>query len=534
MKARTFFAFLPLPVAFVTMLVLAVKGYDFVLTDFLDGLIDWYESTLGQLVEELHIKERFEELARSLGFHVELQPHWKHVFILMWLFLSRYAGGSSEGQPVRLWFMRVWAFVCAFGAGLMAGSDFYDRSAVFLWPVAGFFLFVSGALGWGVASGQAGSRRSRLLLLACLALFVGAGYFAWSGAWLRYTWEMSEYYRSPGLTALVVAALALAVLLFVAGLPGGSERTGSLLERLAANPGRRVGGELLGVFSFVVLALVVLPAFQRTPDKIEPFAVGDPSRNTFRECAHLDDHEACLDMVRIAATGAFQTADDGGGKPGPAVAVGAFRISRTEITVAQFAEFLNDSGQGTRKPSSTLCKWTRGSWPPGSENLPATCITWADADAYARWLSRKSGRAYRLPTAAEWQYAASEGAVFEVPWGSDQKAACKFGNFWSLSGPCVGADPYDRTAPVGSFGESSKHLADMWGNVREWTEDCPYSAQGAAASWSLERLLGPQCARRLRGGGWYGIPDDARFANRDGYLISYVDDGAGFRVARTD
>ena len=106
-----------------------------------------------------------------------------------------------------------------------------------------------------------------------------------------------------------------------------------------------------------------------------------------------------------------------------------------EVTVGEFAEFAEATGLG-----AAGCETYEGEWRvdpalgwrdagfPQTSAHPVTCVSWQDATAYAAWLSQKTGHAYRLPTASEWEYAARGGADVETPWGADAAAACKSAN----------------------------------------------------------------------------------------------------------
>ncbi len=155
-----------------------------------------------------------------------------------------------------------------------------------------------------------------------------------------------------------------------------------------------------------------------------------------------------------------------------------FAIGEYPVTRAQFRAFLADTG---RKPGGLCGQPANAGAPrptfesPGyfqTEQDPAVCVSIGDAIAYAAWLNRKAGRdgAYRLPTEAEWEFAARAGSHAPYPWGPAEAEGCSFGNFAG----CGSA--YRNTAPVGRFKRNAFGLADMIGNVRAWSLSCLHEA----------------------------------------------------------
>ncbi len=108
------------------------------------------------------------------------------------------------------------------------------------------------------------------------------------------------------------------------------------------------------------------------------------------------------------------------------------------------------------------------------------CVSWNDARAYAQWLSRKTAKRYRLPTEAEWEYAARAGSVAARYWGDDPVQTCRFANVadqsrfqtWGFGQRHECTDGHYFTAPAGGYSPNRFGLYDMLGNVWEWTEDC--------------------------------------------------------------
>src|SRR5476651_1888340 len=186
---------------------------------------------------------------------------------------------------------------------------------------------------------------------------------------------------------------------------------------------------------------------------------------------------------------------------------------------------------------------------PGFEQTdrdPAVCITWNDAMAYVGWLGRTTGKAYRLPTEAEWEYAARAGSKSSRFWGDSRDGACLYGNFADLTAAAAFkteprhevvfycSDGVVYTAPVGSFQPNAFGLYDMLGNVWEWTADCVNWRYVAAPADGSAWLSGDCKSHVLRGGSWNDDPWAARAAVRSNALALLGSANLGFRVARSD
>jgi len=183
---------------------------------------------------------------------------------------------------------------------------------------------------------------------------------------------------------------------------------------------------------------------------------------------------------------------------------------------------------------------------PGFEitgSHPVVCISWHDAQAYVAWLSAKTGHVYRLPTEAEWEYAARAGTTTARYASDDPAEFCRYTNVADLdygeqhpgdSGanlPC--RDGHVFTSPVGSFPPNQFGLYDMLGNVMDWNEDC-WNVNYNGAPTDGTAWQSGDCGRRVvRGGSWDADLSGVRSANRRGPPTSYRNTTLGFRVART-
>ena len=171
-----------------------------------------------------------------------------------------------------------------------------------------------------------------------------------------------------------------------------------------------------------------------------------------------------------------------------------------------------------------------GGWGRGSR--PVANVSWEDARAYVRWLSREAGEVYRLLSEAEWEYAARAGTTMARHWGEGESGQCGYAN--GTMAPCLG-DRHLVVAPVGSFRPNGWGLYDMLGNVWEWTEDCQHDGgyDGAPSDGSAW-LSGGDCSLRvLRGGSSGDLPWALRSASRIAQDSGVRRLNYGFRVART-
>ena len=206
-----------------------------------------------------------------------------------------------------------------------------------------------------------------------------------------------------------------------------------------------------------------------------------------------------------------------GGDMGPEreVQVGPFAIGAYEVTFAQYDSFVRATGR--RFPDDF--GWGRG-------DRPVVGVSWSDAEAYSDWLTRQTGKRYRLPSEAEWEYAARAGGRGSYSWGFGMepgRAVCfDCGTQWDNR----------STAPVGSFAASAFGLYDTAGNAQEWVADC-YSPGYEGAPVDGRPQLDGDCAYRVARGGAYNKPSASMRAYVRAKLVPESRlNMLGFRVAR--
>jgi formylglycine-generating enzyme required for sulfatase activity len=222
-----------------------------------------------------------------------------------------------------------------------------------------------------------------------------------------------------------------------------------------------------------------------------------------------------------------------------------FAVGKSEVTKGQYKTFVRDTDRGTGDGCYAFDngKWNKEaskSWrDPGysqQDNHPAVCVSWDDAKAYVRWLSRKTGQTYRLLSESEWEYTARAGTETVRYWGHDweNKEGCKYANVADFSDLFDCSDGYKFTSPAKKYRANRFGLHDMLGNVWEWTEDCWHNSYNGAPANGSAWTTGGNCrVRVLRGGSWDVKPRNLRSAYR--VRNSTVDRfiNLGFRVART-
>lgn len=334
---------------------------------------------------------------------------------------------------------------------------------------------------------------------------------------------------------------------------------------------------------FLLLALFIVAASAPQAQTPRTSRVVDPKANeigaakpgtVFRDCPD------CPEMVVLAA-GSFTmgssaeekswAASHGGSRgavadeaPQHQVSLPSFALGKYDVTRGEYAAFARETGY----PAGDGCgrgraifKWEKDpklTWEnPGqaqTDRDPVVCVSWQDARAYIAWLNRKAHRGgaasangpYRLPSEAEWEYAARAGTTTKFYWGDDDAAAPVHAWFNANSG-CEKVEglfcDHGQTHPVGAKPPNAFGLYDMAGNVWQWTEDCydnsyagiPADGRANEAPSSDPKAKDGQgnCLRVDRGSSWMFPAWLLRPATRERNPADYRNDIMGFRVART-
>jgi formylglycine-generating enzyme required for sulfatase activity/uncharacterized caspase-like protein len=277
---------------------------------------------------------------------------------------------------------------------------------------------------------------------------------------------------------------------------------------------------------------------------------------------------------------ADEQGDDGqpdeSAQPKHEVKVGNFELMYYEVNVGQFKKFVDATGYQTEAEHAAQpgcyvpAKGGRfvlqagTSWRnPGytqTDSYPVVCVSFNDVQAYLQWLNGTSNERYRLPSEAEWEFAARAGTTSARPWSevggffariwnsakpgnADQPAsrACRYANVadeslrtqmdWPLSFNCK--DGYASTTGGGYFGRNNFSLYDMLGNAAEWVQDCWNPNHQGASRDSRARLSGDCTRHVVRGGSWASSPSLVRSAARIAQPHGYRASDLGFRLARS-
>jgi formylglycine-generating enzyme required for sulfatase activity len=288
------------------------------------------------------------------------------------------------------------------------------------------------------------------------------------------------------------------------------------LHDFALNEGRE--GRLRAMIRLSMIPLLLL-AFvlsrgawgAAAPAPLLPDGYQPKAGEVFRDCVD------CADMVVVPA-GDFEmgSTDSPTEMPPHHVVIGKpFAIGRYAVTFDEWDMCVTEGG----------CKAQPTDYGWGHEMLPVINVSWDDAEAFVAWMSKKTDKRYRLPSEAEWEYAARAGTTTPYWWGREIGAT---------HAKCVdcGGDPAKRAIPVGSFLPNAFGLFDTAGNSAEWVEDCWNDSYRGAPSdgsaWTQKF-----CRQRvLRGGSFANKATALRSAARFHYDQSVRYYTNGFRVVR--
>lgn len=237
---------------------------------------------------------------------------------------------------------------------------------------------------------------------------------------------------------------------------------------------------------------------------------------SFKDC------QLCPEMVVVPAGQFFMGSREGEGRsdeqPQHEVFISKpFAVSKFEVTFAEWDFCVADGGCFDNKTND-------GGW--GRDQRPVIFISWNDAKNYIKWLSRKTGKNYRLLTEAEWEYVARANTNTKAWWGEKITP-----NIANCDG-CGSIFDNKKTAPVNTFAPNKFGIVDILGNVYEWVEDCYINSYNEASADAA--VFASQCdeGRVLRGGSWSTSYEKLRSAIRKkASPITQMDD-YGMRIAR--
>ncbi len=313
--------------------------------------------------------------------------------------------------------------------------------------------------------------------------------------------------------------------------------------------------------SFAVLSLLV-SCIANNPEEVQaenntiaqaPLGFSISVGDTFTDCSD------CPEFVVIPAgrftMGSSSSKSDHIGNEGPQRLVEIprkFAVGKYEVTKRQYRQFVEETGRlpGTNcyadfDEDGAFTQTEEANWQnPGfiqTENHPVVCVNWYDAQSYAQWLSKKTGKQYRLPSEAEFEYVNRAGSNSSYFWGNDINQGCEYANgvgsssgaefsTW-LASTCE--DGHLNTAPVGSYKGNRFGLHDTSGNVMEWVEDWFEPDYSHAPSDGSNFTTCNSCSGRVvRGGSWSFKQRYLRTAHRGLYTPESRSINLGFRLAR--
>ncbi|OFW42014.1 MAG: hypothetical protein A3J29_00525 [Acidobacteria bacterium RIFCSPLOWO2_12_FULL_67_14b] len=269
------------------------------------------------------------------------------------------------------------------------------------------------------------------------------------------------------------------------------------------------------------LAGAFLVALAACADLVQP--TGDAHRGAPRPGDVFKDCAECPEMVVVPA-GSFvmgSPASEAGrigaeGPTHPVTIARPFAVDRYEVTFAEWDACVAGRGCNGYRPDD------RGR---DRGRRPVVWVSWDDARAYVAWLTRRTGKPYRLLTEAEWEYAARAGTT--TPWSCGARERCLGSVAWHWYNQEL------RTQLVGGKAANAFGLFDMHGNVWEWVVDCWHDSYAGAPEDGSAWMAGGDCRQGIpRGGSWLSHPWDVRSAARGTVSTSYRDFFNGFRIAR--
>lgn len=260
--------------------------------------------------------------------------------------------------------------------------------------------------------------------------------------------------------------------------------------------------------AYIFISLIFIGCVSKQPLKLE-------------KLGEIQDCDKCPELS-IVPPGSFYLSING--KKKKITIHNHYAIGKYEITYEEWEECVQDGACNNLRKMASWGSRKDENWE--KKNRPVVRISWLDTQDYIKWISKKTGRIYRLPSEAEWEYAARAGSKTKYFWGDkvNGNANCQgCGSQWDGT----------KTSPVGSFPPNSIELYDMHGNVYEWVEDCATNdinripKNGKAYVDYFARYY-----RILKGGSWLSSPEYCTSSHRQSYQWNIPTYTRGFRVVR--
>ncbi|WP_020675950.1 formylglycine-generating enzyme family protein [Geopsychrobacter electrodiphilus] len=289
------------------------------------------------------------------------------------------------------------------------------------------------------------------------------------------------------------------------------------------------------IISFVLLSSSVLIYAQPISLKsnTKPYSQDTASSDKSTETRTFKEPETGIEFVLLKGgcyeMGSLTSEMDREQNEGPShqACVDDFWMGRYEVTNAQYRLY---------KPKHHSRSFNKNSL--DEDQQPVVFVSWSDARDFGNWLGHKIGRSVRLPTEAEWEYAARGGTLTPHYWDAESKIACLYANVgdksasqnWHGSTYFGCNDGHIVSSIVGTYKPNAFGLYDMLGNVWEWTGD--WYRKMYDTSLSKDNPHGPEAGNMkvLRGGSWFSNPKNSRVAMRSWYRPDSSNNSLGFRL----
>jgi len=242
-------------------------------------------------------------------------------------------------------------------------------------------------------------------------------------------------------------------------------------------------------------------------------------------CSGKEWVDPATGLVFVAIQGGCFEMGDESEKPIHEVCVDGFWLSKYEVSNKEWRYYMPNHNSGQYKGHAL-----------NGDAQPVVMVSWDDAKAYAKWLSQKSKAGFRLPTEAEWEFAARAGSQLVHYWKEKNDSICASENVSDKSAKSYHMksfncdDGHAATSPVGSFSANSWGIYDMLGNVREWCEDGHEYSHKAYANHSRNNPVIKEGEYKVIRGGSYQDTGAIRATCRDGYHRDLKQNAVGFRL----